>query len=407
MLEELISPVHLEIVMILTIGSALATLFGYFTEKIKLSPILGYLLAGYFIGPYSPGFVANTELSEQLAEIGVILMMFWVGLHIKWQELIYVRGIAISGALGQTIFSTVIGAAIVVAFGWSFESALVIGLSLGIASTVVLVRVLADNDLQNTRSGYIALSWLIIEDFLAVFALLLLPSFAHNDQGQAILLKDALFSLFTILVKFIVWVGVLFTLGSALVSFILNNVHRSKSRELFTLAVLATTFSIAVGSSILTGTSIALGAFIAGMILGKSSLQQQISTNLLSMRDAFVVFFFLSIGMLFNPIAIANNFALCLGILAVILFVKPLVAWAILWLWKSDREVSLTVALALTQIGEFSFILVEEATKLHILPDEGFDIIVACAFISLAINPLVMNILTKMLPRKRSHKLHV
>lgn len=396
--EMLGSPANLEIVLILTIGSALATIFGYLTEKIRLSPILGYLLAGYFIGPYFPGFVADAELSEQLAEIGVILMMFWVGMHIKWQELLRVKSIAITGALAQTACSTVAGALLVHAIGWSWQAAIVIGLSVGIASTVVLVRVLQDNDLQSTRSGYISLSWLIFEDFMAVVALLLLPTLSVNELDQSTLWQEISISLGLVLVKFILWVGLLFSLGRWLISFILNKVSSSKTRELFTLAVLASTFSIAVGSAILTGTSIALGAFVAGMLLGQTTLHRQITANLMPMRDAFVVFFFLSIGMLFNPIAVKDNFALFLGILAVILLVKPLAAYAILKLWKSTAQVSFTVAFALAQIGEFSFILIEEAARFNILPDEGYDIIIACAFVSLAINPLLIKKVLRIWP---------
>jgi CPA2 family monovalent cation:H+ antiporter-2 len=380
---------NLDIVLILTIGSALATVFGYLTEKIRLSPILGYLLAGYFIGPYFPGFVADSHLSEQLAEIGVILMMFWVGMHIKWQELLQVKAIAFTGAIAQTLCSTAIGALAVRSIGWSWPAAIVIGLSIGIASTVVLVRVLADNELQHTKAGYIALSWLIFEDFLAVLALLLLPTLSQTNSGDA-MWQDALLSLGLVLVKFALWVSVLFTIGRWLISFSLNKIESAKTRELFTLAVLAATFSITVGSYIITGTSIALGAFVAGMLLGQTTLNRQISLTLMPMRDAFVVFFFLSIGMLFNPIAVFTHFTLFLGILAVILIVKPLVAWIILRIWRSDAKVSWTVALALAQIGEFSFILIEEAAKFKILPDEGYDIIIACAFISLAINPLLI-----------------
>jgi CPA2 family monovalent cation:H+ antiporter-2 len=391
MLEKLVaSPLHLEIVLILTIGSVLATIFGYLTERLRLSPILGYLLAGYFIGPYSPGFIADAELCEQLAEIGVILMMFWVGLHIKWRELVHVKNIAITGALGQTLFSTIVGIIVVRALGWSLESALVIGLSVGVASTVVLVRLLSDNKLQNTPAGHIALSWLICEDFIAVFALLLLPALANFQEGMPFILKDFLMLIFMVCIKFGIWVAVLFTLGRKVISFILHKIHASGVNELFTLATLAITFSCTVGSAALTGTSIALGAFVAGMMLGQTTMRQQISANLMPLRDAFVVFFFLSIGMLFNPAAVTQNLAMFLTILAIILLVKPLAAWVIVRMCKLSNEVSITIALALAQIGEFSFILSEEAVKLKILPDEGYDIIVACAFVSLAINPLLL-----------------
>ncbi len=391
--QEWVPTIHLEIVILLAIGSALATVLGYFSEKIRLSPILGYLLAGYLIGPYSPGFVADAQLSEQLAEIGVILMMFWVGLHVTWQKLVDVKSISLTGAIGQTLVSTIAGSAVMVALGWSLEAALVIGFSLGIASTVVLVRVLAENQLQHTRSGYIALSWLIFEDFLAVFALLLLPTLAIVNNGLNLQWDWVLLELLVILAKFIIWVALLVTIGKKLISFLLHKVNNSRTTELFVLAVLAITFSITLISAQFTGTSIALGAFIAGMILGQTTLQNQISTNLMSLRDAFVVFFFLSIGMLFNPLAIVNHFSLFLSALGIVLVVKPLVAWAILRAWKSTNRIAVTVAVSLAQIGEFSFIIVEEAARLKIIPDDGFDIIVCVAFISLAINPFLITLL--------------
>lgn len=396
MMQDLpVSPGHLDIVMILTIGSILATVFGYFTDRIKLSPILGYLLAGYFIGPYSPGFVANAELSEQLAEIGVILMMFWVGIHIKWQELVHVKNLAVFGALAQTLFSTIVGVILIKSIGWSLEAAIIIGISIGIASTVVMVRVLSDNKLQNTPAGYISLSWLICEDFLAVFCLLLLPILAGLKAGESIEWHDLILSFAMILLKFVILVGILFTFGRRIVSFILNKIIGSRSHELFTLATLAITFAITVGFALFTGTSIALGAFIAGMLIGQTALHTHISANLMPLRDAFVVFFFLSIGMLFNPIAVGKNFFLFLGLLAIILIVKPLVASVIVRFWKYPNQVALGVALALAQIGEFSFILAEEAARLKLLPDAGYDLIIACALISLALNPLLFKLLGK------------
>lgn len=382
-------PHHLTIVVILTVGSILAAILGYFTERLRLSPILGYLLAGYFIGPFSPGFVADLGISEQLAEIGVILMMFGVGLHLRWQELMYVKTIAITGALGQTLFATALGGLLSYSLGWSLEGSIVLGLSIGVASTVVLARVLSDNGLQNTEAGHIALSWLIGEDFIAVFALLLLPTMAAMKGGQDIDLVEVSASLGFVIVKFAVWVVILFTVGRRLASYVLIKIVRLHSHELFTLATLAITFAIAIGSVTLTGTSIALGAFMAGMVVGQTTLRQQVSYTLLPLKDLFVVVFFLSIGMLFNPMAVVEHFALFFSTLVVVIIGKPLIAFLLTRIMRYSHQVSFAVALALAQIGEFSFILVEEATKLKILPDEGFDIIVACAFISLAINPLL------------------
>lgn len=380
---------QLTIVLILTVGSLLATVLGYLTERLKLSPILGYLLAGYFIGPFSPGFVADMEVSEQLAEIGVILMMFGVGLQLRWQELAHVKAIAILGAISQTLFTTVVGAVLIYWLGWTLEAALVIGLSIGIASTVVLARVLYDNGLHNTQIGHIALTWLICEDFIAVFALLLLPTIAAMGKGEQLNLAEIFSSLGVIVAKFSIWIAILFTVGRRFTDYVLKELAAIRSHELFTLATLAITFAIAVGSVTLTGTSIALGAFISGMVIGQTSVRQQASVTLMPLKDLFVVMFFLSIGMLFNPVAVLSHAFPFMIALTIVLVGKPLIAFIIVRALKYKAHISVLVALALAQIGEFSFILAEEATRLSILPDEGFDIIVACAFVSLAINPLL------------------
>jgi monovalent cation:H+ antiporter-2, CPA2 family len=395
-------PIQLKIVVVLTVASALATLLGFITERLKLSPLLGYLLAGYLIGPYSPGFVADLEISEQLAELGVILMMFGVGLHLKWEELFKVKGIAITGALGQTVFSAIISIIFITMLGWEKQAALIIGLSVGIASTITLVRVLSDNKLNMTATGHISLSWLICEDFIAVFALLLLPNLA-TDQNFADITWVNIFTPFLLItLKFILWTIFLFTLGRRIVVFLLEQIIKIESPELFTLATLAIAFAIALGTVLLTHASIALGAFIGGMIVGQTQLRKQISSNLRPMKDTFVVIFFLSIGMLFNPMAIFDHFVAFIGLLTIILVLKPLIAWLILRSLKYSNQVAVLVSMALAQVGEFSFILAEEGTKLRILPEDGYDIIVACAFISLAINPLLFRILvykTKAKPR--------
>lgn len=395
MLEQAIMHDQLKIVIILTVGSILATILGYLTDRIKLSPILGYLLAGYFIGPFSPGFVADAAISEQLAEIGVILMMFGVGLHLRWQELFHVKSIAIIGAVMQTLFSTAVGALLIYWLDWTLESAVVVGISLGVASTVVLARVLSDNQLHNTKAGHIALGWLVCEDFIAILALLLLPYISAMSQGHSVDLQETIFQLGLIVGKFTIWVVILFTVGRRLASFILQKIVLSHSQELFTLATLAITFAIVMGTVAFTGTSAALGAFMAGMVIGQTTLRYQVSGHLKPVKDLFVAIFFLSIGMLFNPNAILDNFLVFLVCLMVILVGKPLVAWAITRMMNYSNEIAVVVALALAQIGEFSFILADEATQLKILPDDGFDIIVACAFISLSLNPLLFRVLKK------------
>ena len=381
---------NLKIVLILTVGFSLAAILGYFTQRLKLSPILGYLLAGYLIGPYFPGFVADIKVAEQLAEIGVILMMFGVGLHFKWRDLMDVKNIAIPGAIGQTIIAAIAGALIIYMQGWSIEAGIIFGLAIGVASTVVLVRVLTDHHLLNTTQGHICVGWLIVEDIITVLVLLLVPSLAvgHEYTVQAIAL-----SILYALLKFLMLAVLMFTVGRACVSYALSKIVHTRSHELFTLTVLALTFIIATGSAIIFGTSIALGAFIAGMVIGQTNVRKQVSKNTMPLKDAFVVIFFLSVGMIFNPYAIASHFFLFISILAVILLLKPLTAFLITYASKYPFKTALTVSLALAQIGEFSFILAEEAMKYKIFPDEGYDILVACALVSISINPLLFRFL--------------
>jgi CPA2 family monovalent cation:H+ antiporter-2 len=394
MLQNLaVDSLHLKVVLILTVGFGLASILGYLSHRAKLSPILGYLLAGYAIGPYSPGFVADMEVSEQLAEIGVVLMMFGVGLQFKLQDLLSVKKIAIPGALGQTLLAATFGAVLTYALGWSVEAGIVIGLAIGVASTVMLVRLLTDNDLLGTRRGHIAVGWLIVEDIITVFVLLLLPTLAASLNGHHISYQDIGASVAIALCKFIILVAFMATLGRLIVKYALSKIVTTNSSELFTLTILALTFVIATGSAVFFGASIALGAFVAGIIIGETDVRHQVSASAMPLKDAFVVVFFLSVGMLFNPYALLEHPHLFLGVLAIILLIKPLVAFLIVILLKHPMQTALTVAIALAQIGEFSFILSEEAMKLNILPDAGYDIVVACAFISISLNPLLFKIM--------------
>jgi CPA2 family monovalent cation:H+ antiporter-2 len=379
----------LKIILLLTIGFTFASILGYFTQRIKLSPILGYLLAGFLIGPYSPGFVVDLQTSEQLAEIGVVLMMFGVGLHFKWKDLVIVKNIAVPGAIGQTLIAGFCGALLAYSFGWSIEAGLVLGMSIGVASTVVLVRVLADNNLLTKPEGHIAVGWLIVEDILTVIALLLLPILALSLNEGGVSAESIVLTLGTMLLKFFLLISVVYLFGLRVVTYILVKVARTRSHELFTLTILALTFVIAVGSTVIFGMSIALGAFIAGMVIGQTEARYQAFANSQPLKDAFVVIFFLAVGMLFNPTVVIDNFALFIGVLAIILIIKPLIAIAIVLIMKHHLKTALIVAFALAQIGEFSFILSEEAMRLNILPDEGYDIIVACAVLSIAINPML------------------
>lgn len=394
-----IESLNLKIVIILTIGFTLASLLGYLTQRIKLSPILGYLLAGYMIGPYFPGFVADLQIAEQLAEVGVMLMMFGVGLHFKWEDLASVKNIAIPGAIIQTLVAMAVAALFVHHIWGSWEVGIIIGLAIGVASTVVLVRLLGDNNLLNTLQGHIAVGWLIVEDILTVAVLILLPTIVALLTGSSISIQEILTALGVVLIKFAILAAIMFTLGRKFVSYALFKIARTRSPELFTLTVLALTFLIATGSALLFGASIALGAFIAGMVIGQTDVRHQASAYASPMKDVFVVIFFLSVGMLFNPLAIIKNFPLFLSILIIILVIKPLTAYFIVVLMRYPKTIALSIAFALAQIGEFSFILAEEAGKFHIFPDEAYDIIVACALISISINPLLFKALNYLIPQ--------
>jgi CPA2 family monovalent cation:H+ antiporter-2 len=383
---------HLKVVLILTLGFALASSLGYLTQRIKLSPILGYLAAGYIIGPYSPGFVADIHVSEQLAEIGVILMMCGVGMHFKLQDLLNVKKIAIPGAIFQTLFSTLLGTIFIYSLGWSIISGVVIGLAIGVASTVVLMRILTENHLIHTPEGNISVGWLIIEDLLTVVALIFLPTFASYAKGGDPSLQSVAISLALMVIKFSVFALIMFTIGKKVFSYILIKIVETRSHELFTITILALAFGVATGSALIFGTSIPLGAFVAGMTIGQTYVKHQANAHFLPMKDAFAMIFFASVGMLFNPSAINNHFLLFMGILLIILIGKPFAAFLISFLFKHPIKTSLTIAIALAQIGEFSFILTEEATKWNIIPDEGYDVIVACAIITIALNPLFFKI---------------
>lgn len=383
---------NLKMLLILTFGLAYASIFGYLAYRLKVSPLIGYLLAGYLIGPYSPGYIADLQLAEQLAEIGVVLMMFSVGMHFKWQNLINTASIAIPGAIGQTIIAATVGALLIYAMGWPIETGIIFGLAIGVASTVVLVRVLSENSLLNTPEGHVAVGWLIVEDIITVAALLIIPPLAASfgKLNLPVMQITAAFGL--AIIKFLFLTAFMFTIGIKIVTFLFSKVMQTKSHELFTLSILAITFIIATGSAILLGTSIALGAFVAGMVIGQTEMRHKVTSSSTPLKDTFVVIFFLSIGMLFNPKAIIEDFPLFIYVMGLILIIKPLTAFLITVLLKYPNKTAIVVALGLAQIGEFSFILAEEALKYDIMPSKVFDIIVACSLVSIALNPLLFKI---------------
>jgi CPA2 family monovalent cation:H+ antiporter-2 len=397
--------IELKIVLILTVGFTFASLLGYLAYRIKLSPIIGYLIAGYLIGPYSPGFEADAKIAEQLAEIGVILMLFGVGLHFRFEDLIRVKNIAIPGAIGQTLIASVLGTFLIYSFGWPIESGIIIGLAIGVASTVILVRMLTENNLLHTPQGHVAVGWLVVEDIITVIALLMVPILAASMDGESVSIAKVSSSILIILIKFVLLAIIMFTLGQKIVSYSISRIVHTKSHELFTVTILAITFVIAAGSALIFGTSIALGAFIAGMVMGRSHVKHQISANALPIKDTFVVIFFLSMGMLFDPASLYSNSSLFLGILAIILIVKPITAYLIARCLKYPAKTAIIIAVALAQIGEFSFILAEEASKFKIIPDLGYDLLVACAMVSILLNPLLFKFILRKDPDKEINRL--
>src|SRR5688572_18293340 len=318
---------NIDLILTLTLGVSSALNLGYITQRLGLSPILGYLLAGIAAGPYTPGPVADARLASQLAEVGVILLMFGVGLHFHLKDLLAVKAIAIPGAVGQSVVATALGALIAWGAGWTLGSGIVLGIAISVASTVVLMRVLVDNKALDTPQGHVAVGWLIVEDILTVLVLVLLPvvaSSAGKGGGAAAIAG----SLGLALLKIGVLVFLVLVLGSRVIPWILTLVARTRSRELFTLAVLALALVVATTSAVVFGASMALGAFLAGMVVGQSKVSEQAAADALPMRDAFAVLFFVSVGMLFDPRFLLQQPVLVLAVLGVILIAKPLVALA-------------------------------------------------------------------------------
>jgi CPA2 family monovalent cation:H+ antiporter-2 len=374
-----------DLILTLTGGLSAALVLGYLTQRLGLSPIAGYLLAGTLVGPYTPGFVADAALAEQLAEIGVILLMFGVGLTFHIDELLAVRRVAIPGAVAQSAVATALGAVLAYALGWGWSAGLVFGMALAVASTVVLVRTLADNNDLHTPSGHIAVGWLVVEDLFTVVALVLLPAiFGQTATDMSLWLSLTITALkVTALVAFTALVGV------RVIPKLLDHVSRTRSRELFTLTVLVIALGIAVGASLIFSVSMALGAFLAGMVVGRSEYSLRAASDALPMRDAFAVLFFVSVGMLLDPLGLVAAPGAVIGALVVVLVAKPLVALLIVRALRYPVRVSLTVAIALSQIGEFSFILSTIGRDLGLLSSAASNSLVAASIVSIVLNPLL------------------
>ena len=391
----------IDLILTLAGGLGAALVFGFATHRIGLSPIVGYLVAGLLVGPYTPGFVADRHMAEQLAEVGIILLMFGVGMQFHIEELVAVWRVAVPGAIAQSAVATGLGLLVAFAFGWTGTAGLVFGIGLSVASTVVLIRVLSDNRDLHTPAGHIAVGWLVVEDLLTVLVLVMMPAiFARGAESSSLTVSLAL-----AMVKVAVLTALILVAGRRVVPWILTKIAATRSRELFTLAVLALALGISVASAQFFGVSMALGAFLAGLVVGRSEFSVRAASEALPMRDAFAVLFFVSVGMLLDPGFVMNAPVLILSALAVVLIGKPLVALVLVLLWGYPAGVALRIAVALAQIGEFSFIVAAVGTQLGLVSDDVRNTLIATAMVSIAVNPLLYRAvapLERWVPQRRS-----
>lgn len=402
---------HGPLIAIVVAGLGLAFVFGAIAQKLRISPLVGYLLAGVAAGPFTPGFVGDQNLANELAEIGVILLMFGVGLHFSLKELLSVKMIAVPGAIVQIAVATLLGLGLALLLGWNWIAGIVFGLALSVASTVVLLRALQERRLVQTEKGKIAVGWLIVEDLAMVLALVVLPAVANAISGGQPGTPSPLSTQFDLglwgvlgvtVAKVAAFIAFMLIVGRRVIPWVLHWVAHTGSRELFRLAVLAVALGVAFLSATLFGVSFALGAFFAGMILSESPLSQRAAEETLPLRDAFAVLFFVSVGMLFDPgILLRAPWAL-LGTLAIILIGKSVAAWLIVRAFGRSNAVALTISASLAQIGEFSFILAGLGASLGILPAQGRDLILAGAILSILLNPLMFALAERLKPADAS-----
>lgn len=377
----------LPLVTTIALGFTSAFACGLIAAKLRMPPILGYLMAGVIIGPFTPGLTADPELANQLSEIGILLLMFGVGLHFSLKDLWEVRKLAIPGAIVQIAAATGLGALVSHFWGWSLTSGLMFGLALSVASTVVLLRALEEHNLLQSNNGHIAIGWLIVEDIVMVLALVLIPSIAAN-QGEAAGTSDLFMNLGIALGKVMLFVLFMVIVGKRILPWLLSTVARTRSRELFTLCVFAVALGVALGASKLFGVSFALGAFFAGMMIRESDLSHEAADKALPLQDAFAVLFFVSVGMLFNPLIILEKPLHVILTAGIIMVGKSIAALAIILLFRYPLKTALIVSAGLAQIGEFSFILATLSVGFGLMPEEGRDLILAGAILSIALNPV-------------------
>jgi len=383
-------------------GLGLAFLLGAIANWMRMSPIVGYLLAGVAVGPFTPGFVADQAIANELAEIGVILLMFGVGMHFSFRELLAVRAIALPGAVAQISAATLMGALLGRWMGWSWEAGIIFGLALSVASTVVLLRALEERGQLTSERGRIAIGWLIVEDIAMVLALVLLPALADSigqaresaETGNAIDGGAIAAAIGITVAKVAGFVAIMYVVGRRVIPRVLDAV--AQERELFRLAVLAIALGVAFGAAKLFGVSFALGAFFAGMVLGESELSHRAAEESVPLREAFAVLFFVAVGMLFNPAIVLSEPLALLGTLFIILIGKSVAAFAIVMLFRHTVGVGMTIAASLSQIGEFSFILVGLGVAMGILPEQGRDLVLAAAMITIVLNPFAFALCSRL-----------
>jgi monovalent cation:H+ antiporter-2, CPA2 family len=371
------------------IGLVLAFVFGALAHRVRISPLVGYLLAGIVIGPFTPGFIADQGIANQLAELGVILLMFGVGLQFSMHELLSVRAIAVPGVLLQIAAATLLGMGLAWLLGWSVGAGLVFGLALSVASTVVVLRSLTERRLLDTERGKIAVGWLVVEDLAMVLVLVFLPALAQVAAGGAFTLSLVALPLAVTLGKFAAFAVLMWVVGRRVIPWILHYVAHTGSRELFRLSVLAIALGVAYGAATLFEVSFALGAFFAGMILSESTLSQRAAQETLPLRDAFAVLFFVSVGMLFNPSVIIGHPFSLLATLVIVIAAKSALAYLVMRLFRRSESTALMIAASRAQIGEFSFILAGLGVGLGVLPELGRDLVLAAALISILATPFL------------------
>jgi len=377
-------------------GIVLAFFFAAIAHRLRLPPLAGYLLAGVVCGPFTPGFVADGHLAHQLAEIGVVLLMFGVGLHFSLKDLLSVKSIAIPGALGQMAVATVLGMLLGWGLGWPMVQSFVFGLALSVASTVVLLRAMEERRLMETERGRIAVGWLIVEDLAMVLALVLLPAIgASLNAGQSMSFGEIAMTVGITIGKVVAFVAVMLIVGKRLIPWLLQVIAQTGSRELFRLAVLAIALGVAFGAAGLFGVSFELGAFFAGMMMGESKLAHDAAEETLPLRDAFAVLFFVSIGMLFNYHVLLSEPLVVLAALAIIVIGKSVAALGIVLAFRKPLMTALTIATSLAQIGEFSFILIGVGVAQNMVSKEAQDVLLAAAILSILINPLLFKLLDR------------